>query len=67
VRQVGGGASTSAFVTDHFWSATGWRVANVGSNAEVALRGGMAALNLSDDSVYRNRYRGARLSKKLRA
>lgn len=67
VRQVGGGASTSAFVTDHFWSATGWRVAFVGSNAANALRGGLAALTLLNTSTLRHRDRGARLSKKLRA
>lgn len=67
VRQVGSGASTSAFVTDHFWSATGWRVAFVGGSANHALRGGMAALILSDVSVNRYRFHGARLSKKLRA
>ncbi|SPL81318.1 putative tail fiber protein [Yersinia phage fEV-1] len=67
VRQVGGGASTSAFVTDHFWSATGWRVAHVGGDAETALRGGLAALYLLTVSVVRYRGLGARLSKKLRA
>jgi hypothetical protein len=67
VRQVGGGASTSAFVTDHFWSATGWRVANVGGNAETALRGGLAVLYLNYVSTARHRGLGTRLSKKLRA
>jgi hypothetical protein len=67
VREVGGGASTSAYVTDHFWTNTGWRVAHVGGSAESALRAGLACCRLNYDSVYRTRSRGARLSKKLRS
>ncbi|MEI2422090.1 hypothetical protein V6O07_17560, partial [Arthrospira platensis SPKY2] len=33
VRNVSGGASTSAYVSDHFWTNTGWRVARVGGSA----------------------------------
>lgn len=67
VREVGGGASTSAFVTDHFWTDTGWRAANVGGLAANDLRAGLACCRLNHDSVYRSRSHGARLSKKLRS
>jgi len=67
VRTVGDGASTSAYVTDHFWTSTGWRVASVGGLAEDDLRAGLACCALNLDSVLRLRYRGARLSKKLRS
>jgi len=67
VREVGGGASTSAFVTDHFWTDTGWRVAYVGGGANIALRLGLACCDLDNDSVTRLRTLGARLSKKLRS
>lgn len=67
VNAVGGGASTSAYVTDHFWSATGWRVALVGGHASNALHSGLAALTLYSDSAYRHRSLGTRLSKKLRS
>jgi hypothetical protein len=67
VREVGGGASTSSYVTDHFWTNTGWRVAHVGGSAEHDLRAGLACFDLSDGSVSRYRGRGARLSKKLRS
>ncbi|SPL81319.1 hypothetical protein [Yersinia phage fEV-1] len=35
-------------------------ITNVGSNAENALHSGMAALNLNNDSVNRNRNHGTR-------
>lgn len=67
VRTVDDGASTSAYVTDHFWTNTGWRDALVGGDADSDLRAGLACCSLSDDSVTRSRSRGARLSKKLRS
>ena len=67
VRTVGDGASTSAYVTDHFWTSTGWRVANVGGRADDGLRAGLACCGLNADSVTRVRTLGARLSKKLRS
>jgi hypothetical protein len=67
VRTVDDGASTSAFVTDNFWTNTGWRVAFVGGGADHTLKAGLTCCNLSNDSAHRNRSRGARLSKKLRS
>lgn len=67
VREVGGGASTSAYVTDHFWTNTGWHVSTVGGGADGALAAGLACCFLNNDSVYRYRRHGARLSKKLRS
>lgn len=67
VRNIGDGASTSAFVTDHFWSNTGWRVAHVGGHAGLDLPAGLACCSLNLDSSNRYRSHGARLSKKFRA
>jgi hypothetical protein len=67
VRTVDDGASTSAFVTDNFWTDAGWRVASVGGHASHALTAGLAYCGLNGDSALRHRIRGARLSKKLRS
>ena len=67
VREVDGGASTSAYVTDHFKTDTGWRAASVGGSAGGGLPGGLAVCSLQNDSVNRNRGHGARISKKLRS
>jgi hypothetical protein len=67
VRTVDDGASTSAFVTDNFWTDAGWRVAPVGGHAGLALAAGLACCLLTNDSARRNRGPGARLSKKLRS
>jgi hypothetical protein len=67
VREVGGGASASAYVTDKFWTNTGWRAALVGGSAEFNLGAGLACCHLDFVSVYRRRHIGARLSKKLRS
>lgn len=61
---VGGDASTSAYVTDHFWTDSGWRVARIGGLAGSGSRAGAWCWGLNDSASNRSRYVGARVARR---
>jgi hypothetical protein len=56
------GGSSSTYVTDYYYQASGWRVAALGAYANLALKAGVAFWHLSSSSGYRLRSYAGRLA-----
>jgi hypothetical protein len=56
------GGSSSTYVTDYYYQASGWRVALLGAPANDALDAGVADWNLSASSSDRSRRYAGRLA-----
>jgi hypothetical protein len=56
------GGSSSTYITDYYYHATGWRVATLGASADRALKAGVACWYLGSSSGSRNRYYAGRLA-----
>jgi len=55
------GGSSSTYITDYYYQAAGWRVANLGGNASIALAAGAFYWDLGYDSAYDYAHIGGRL------
>ena len=56
------GGSSSTYVTDYYYQASGWRVATLGSDANDALNAGVAYWSLLSASSVRHQYFAGRLA-----
>lgn len=56
------GGSSSTYVTDYYYQASGWRVATLGADANAALKAGVAYWSLDASSSFRLRRSAGRLA-----